>query len=377
MNPILSKAIKVALTTCGASLLSACVTVHADGDPDQIITNSPERLSPGELINESDLSSAQTTQAPIQRTPPNAPPTSTSAGPFQNQPLIIDAEGLVDDDGVGQLTFQWQVQEATGRWVMADEGSSQSFTPRQKHVGKALRARIEYLDGQGTLETIITPATAPVQNVNDLPQGTLSLTGKPIQHQTLQIDASNISDEDGLGSFAYAWERSKDGNLWQRYTPTNADPSLLRLTQAHVGYSFRGRISYIDGFGAQESITTLSSGVIQNVDDPTIGSVTILGSLFKGSTLRVDNTQISDEDGIASIGITWQVSADRTNWQTATGVNNRELRLTSEHVGKVIRARAVVVDNFGNQTTLVSSATTAIENVNTAPRGVIRIITAE
>jgi len=43
----------------------------------------------------------------------------------------------------------------------------------------------------------------------------------------------------------------------------------------------------------------------------------------------------------------------------------------------VVRAKAVIVDNFGNQSTLYSSVSTPIENVNSKPRGTVRIMAAE
>ena len=298
-------------------------------------------------------------------------------GPLEDIPLIFDTEGLVDDDGVGKLTYQWQAQEPDGRWIMVHEGSSQAFTPRQAHVNKPLRARIEYLDGQGTLESIVSPATLPVVNVNDLPVGELKLVGSASEDQTLQIDASEISDEDGLTSLNFIWERSTDGINWKTYNSNSPDQSLLRLGQKEVGYAYRGKIFYTDNFGTKEKAVTLASRVVENIDDPAVGSLIINGKLLKGSTLSLDTENITDEDGIASIIITWQISENGSDWQTATDIKDRTLTLTKYHIGKVVRAQAVVVDNFGNQAKISSSVSTPVKNVNTKPFGTIRIITAQ
>ena len=380
MNSKLTKAIKLALIIYSASMVSACMSVYAGMGSDSDYDSQSEALqtSTQNKALKSSLQSAKTRQSATQKdTAQTQNSTQNTGGPLEDQPLIFDTEGLVDDDGIGQLTYQWQVQEPTGRWVTVHEALSQSFTPRQAHVNKSLRARIEYLDGQGTLESIITPATQPVQNVNDLPSGRLMLTGDPLEDQTLQIDASSVTDEDGMGLITYSWERSKDGTQWNAYSISDSDPSLLRLKQEHVGYAFRGRMSYTDGFGSNESMATPVSGVVQNLDDPAIGPLIITGSLLKGSKLNVDTSQITDEDGIASISITWQTSDNGASWQVASDIKNRELTLTRNHVGKVIRARAVVVDNFGNQAKIFSSVSTPVQNVNSRPSGVIRIITAE
>ena len=92
-------------------------------------------------------------------------------GPMEDQPLVIDVSNLYDEDGLGDLTMQWQVQLASGGWQTIDGAVSQSFTPRQNHVGSSLRVVIQYVDGEGTLEVIETAPTGAVQNANDLPQG--------------------------------------------------------------------------------------------------------------------------------------------------------------------------------------------------------------
>lgn len=385
MNSKLTKAIKLALLIYSGSMVSACMSVYAGMGVDPERSWEPEKMGEDPSQYEDRNSTAENTKtvnkakqtSKSTSAKPSEKRTQTSGGPLEDQPLIFDTEGLIDDDGIGQLTYQWQVKEPTGRWVTVQEALSQSFTPRQVHVNKALRARIEYLDGQGTLESIITPATLPVQNINDLPNGKLLLSGDPLEDQTLQIDASSVSDEDGMGLITYSWERSKDGLQWSRYPIDNSDPSLLKLQQEHVGYAFRGRISYTDGFGSNESMATTVSGVVKNLDDPAIGPLMITGSLLKGSKLNVDTSLITDEDGIASISITWQTSENGGSWQVASDIKNRELTLNKNHVGKIIRARAVVVDNFGNQAKIFSSVSTPVQNVNSRPTGVIRIITAE
>ena len=52
-------------------------------------------------------------------------------GPLEDQPLVIDVSNLYDEDGLGDLTMQWQVQLVAGGWQTIDGAISQSFTPRQ------------------------------------------------------------------------------------------------------------------------------------------------------------------------------------------------------------------------------------------------------
>ena len=129
-------------------------------------------------------------------------------GPMEDQPLVIDVSNLYDEDGLGDLTMQWQVELASGGWQTIDGAVSQSFTPRQNHVGSSLRVVIQYVDGEGTLEVIETAPTGAVQNANDLPQGLPIISGSSVEDNTIKIDVSGISDEDGVGQFTYQWERS-------------------------------------------------------------------------------------------------------------------------------------------------------------------------
>jgi hypothetical protein len=295
-------------------------------------------------------------------------------GPLEDQPLVIDVSNLYDEDGLGQLSMQWQVQLPSGGWQSIDGATSQSFTPLQRHVSRSLRVVIQYVDGQGTLEIIETAPTGPVQNVNDLPQGLPRITGTAEEDNTLKIDVSEITDEDGLGTFSYQWERSLDGARWMPYESNSVNPSLLRLDQAEVGYVYRAIVSYVDGFGTQEMLVTPATNMVKNVDDPTVGEVLIVGQPRKGERLEIDTSNVSDDDGIANIRTTWEMSSNGRAWAAIPDVYGSSMTLTQSHVGKLIRVRSVVVDNFGSETTLFSQPTSIVQNVNSKPKGVIRIL---
>ena len=91
---------------------------------------------------------------------------------IEDDPLIIDASSVVDGDGVGSMQVQWQVSDDGVTWSNLSGEIRQSFTPRERHVGRQLRVQLSYVDGQGNLETILSPPSSQVQNVNDKPNGT-------------------------------------------------------------------------------------------------------------------------------------------------------------------------------------------------------------
>ena len=316
---------------------------------------------------------AQTAQTDSVRT--DAKQSNTGGnGPMEDQPLVIDVSNLYDEDGLGDLTMQWQVQLPSGGWQTIDGATSQSFTPRQNHVGRALRVVIQYVDGEGTLEVIETAPTGAVQNSNDLPQGLPIISGSSVEDNTIKIDVSGISDEDGVGQFTYQWERSSDAARWTPYQTNSSNPALLRLNQPEVGFAYRAIVSYVDGFGTTETLVTPATNMVQNVDDPVEGEVMVVGQAKKGQRLQIDTSNLSDDDGIANVRSTWEMSDNGRSWVSIPDVYGNSMTLAQAHVGSLIRIRAVVVDNFGSETTLYSQPTSLVQNVNSKPKGVIRIL---
>ena len=288
---------------------------------------------------------------------------------IEDDPLIIDASSVVDGDGVGSMQVQWQISEDGTVWSNLSGEIRQSFTPRERHVGRRLRVQLSYVDGQGNLETILSPASTPVQNVNDKPNGAPQLVGAAREEDALVVDTSMISDDDGLGNFSIIWQRSSTKTEWQAFPETNGE--VLQLSQRHVGYSYRAVVSYEDGHGTKELLVTSPSETVQNVDDPVQGEVLITGEATEGATILVSTNGVSDEDGIASMSVGWEASSDGRNWRAIETAGATQLALSQTLVNKQIRARVAVVDTFGVETVIFSQATNTVQNVNNKPAGTI------
>ena len=83
--------------------------------------------------------------------------------------LITAVITLADEDGLGPIGYQWlrdgvEIPEATG----------ESYTLTQADVGKTISVTASYTDGQGTVESATSSATAAVQNRNDAPTGSVT-----------------------------------------------------------------------------------------------------------------------------------------------------------------------------------------------------------
>ena len=312
---------------------------------------------------------AATTQAAASGGVDNGDVETGSFIAIEDDPLIIDASSVVDGDGVGSMQVQWQISSDGTAWSNLSGEIRQSFTPRERHVGKLLRVQLSYVDGQGNLETILSPPSSPVQNVNDKPNGAPQLVGAAQEEDALVVDTSMISDDDGLGNFSIIWQRSSTKTEWQAFPETNGE--VLQLSQRHVGYSYRAVVSYEDGHGTKELLVTSPSETVQNVDDPVQGEVLITGEATEGEVILVSTTGVSDEDGIASMSVGWEASTDGRNWRAIETGGATQLSLSQPLVNKQIRARVAVVDSFGVETVIFSQATNTVRNVNNKPAGTI------
>ena len=288
---------------------------------------------------------------------------------IEDDPLIVDASAIMDDDGMGNVQVQWQISSDGEAWMNLTGAVQQSFTPRETHVGQQLRVQISYVDGQGNLETLVSPPSTRVQNVNDKPTGAPRLAGEAREEGALVVDTSLIADEDGVGTYSVIWQRSSTKTDWQAYP--NAIGEVLQLTQNHVGYSYRAVVSYTDRHGTKEMLLTNPSETVSNVDDPVEGEVLLAGDAAEGSTLVANTARVSDEDGIASLTVGWEASEDGRNWRAIETAGTSRFGLTQTMVGKQVRARVSVVDSFGVETIIFSQATNTVKNVNNAPAGTI------
>ena len=286
--------------------------------------------------------------------------------------LVIDTSNIQDGDGIGSTQIQWQISENGDDWQIIPGAITPTFTPRDAHVNKYLRVEVSYVDGQGNSESIISPNSSAVQNVNDKPVGVPVIVGEARENNTLTADLSRIIDEDGLGDINIDWERSTTKANWERLT--DKANSVINLNQTDVGYSFRAVINYIDGFGTAETLFTEPTELVANVDNPLTGGIVIRGQAMENNELVASLSSLSDYDGIASTAFLWEASADGRTWDAINlPANSPTILLGQALVGMKIRINANIIDNFGVETKVFSAVTEPVRNVNDKPVGSLLI----
>ncbi|MBL6768562.1 MAG: hypothetical protein ISQ20_03655 [Alphaproteobacteria bacterium] len=286
--------------------------------------------------------------------------------------LVIDTSNIQDGDGIGSTQIQWQISENGDDWQIIPGAITPTFTPRDAHVNKYLRVEVSYVDGQGNSESIISPNSSAVQNVNDKPVGVPVVVGEARENNTLTADLSRIIDEDGLGDINIDWERSTTKANWERLT--DKANSVINLNQTDVGYSFRAVINYIDSFGTAETLFTEPTELVANVDNPLTGEIVIRGQALENNELVASLSSLADYDGIASTAFLWEASADGQTWDAINlPANSPTILLGQALVGMKIRINANIIDNFGVETKVFSAVTEPVRNVNDKPVGSLLI----
>ena len=84
------------------------------------------------------------------------------------------------------------------------------------------------------------------------PTGGVTITGVADEDEVLTADTSTLADGDGLGTLSYQW--SRDGSPID-----GATSSTHTLTQEDVGAEITVEVSYTDGEGASESVTSAAT----------------------------------------------------------------------------------------------------------------------
>lgn len=274
----------------------------------------------------------------------------------QEDILTADTSDLSDIDGLGTFSYQWM---RDGTSISGE--TKATLTLGETDVGKKIVVTVSYTDKQGTSETVKSASTNAISNKNDVPTGSVTLSGEAVEGTILSLDTSTIADADGLGDLSVTWLR--DGK-----TISGATSSNYTLSQKDVGASVSAKVTYVDGGGITESLSTSATAKVENQNDVPTGSIVLTGSNSEGSTLTLDASSVADEDGLGSFTIVWKaddsVIADAS---TSTYV------LTSSEIGKTISAQVSYTDAQGTSETLTSDSTLKVTNVNSEPKGSLKI----
>ena len=185
-----------------------------------------------------------------------------------------------------------------------------------------------------------------VTNTNDVPTGAVTISGTASKGEVLTA-ASTLMDAEGLGPLSFQW--SEDG-----VAISGATTNKLTLDESHVGKAITVDVSYTDGAGTFEKVTSGATSSVTIKNDAPTGAVTISGTATQGEVLTAVST-LADADGLGTLSYQWSAGGD-----AISGATSSTLTLGQSEVGETITVAVSYTDGGGTVETKVSSATSAV-----------------
>jgi Ca2+-binding RTX toxin-like protein len=265
------------------------------------------------------------------------------------RPIDVDGDRLAIDPATvtlanpahGTLTFDAATDEFT---FIANDGFS-----GQVLVNYTLSDGTTLPDGTpstiGTVST--TAANAAIINLTQVTAtGSAAINdATPIEGQVLSVDLSGVVDPNGVGPFTVQWFSSADG-----FTTAVGAGNTFTPTQAQVGLTLMARVSFTDGGGTLEVVTSAATGGI--------GDLINVGA---GATNAVDNiTGTAFDDNINAGG-----GNDTINGLAGNDLINGGANTDVAVFSGTVKDSVVTLGNLGLLTPVtVSNATDGLDTLS-------------
>ena len=198
-------------------------------------------------------------------------------------------------------------------------------------------------------------ATAAVDAKPNTPAtGEPTINGTAHVGETLTADTSGIADADGLTNAVFTYQWQADGA-----DISDATNDSYTLADSDEGKVISVAVSFTDYAGNEEESTSAATdAVAAKPNSPATGAPTINGTAQVGETLTADTSGIADEDGLTNAVFSYQWLAEGADIQDAT---DSTYTLVDADEGKAVSVKVSFTDDAGNDETLTSTATDAVE----------------
>ena len=277
-------------------------------------------------------------------------PTITGT-PQVDETLTADVSGITDEDGLTNVTFEYQWM-AGGTDIAGATGSSYTLTASEQ--GLTIQLRLRFTDDADNEETLTSAATAPVAAApNREATGSPTISGTPQVDQTLTADTSSIDDDDGLTNVSYRYQWVAGGS-----DIDGATGSSYELTYNEQGHTIQVRVAFTDDADNEESLTSEATVAVAAAPNrEATGKPSITGTPQVEQTLTADTANIADQDGLTGVSYRYQWTAGGLDIDGAT---SSTFTLTASEQGKTIQIRVAFTDDRGNSESLTSEPTGAV-----------------
>ena len=313
---------------------------------------------------------AQTSQQQVgtDNTPATGLPT-ISGTPEVGRTLFAETSGIDDADGIANavFTYQWiRSDGTTDSDISGATGFSYILVPDDRDM--TIKVRVSFTDDAGNYETLTSAATAAVknpltaepQNVPESHDGSGTFTFRILFSEPVTASYSALKQDSFQVTNATIRRAQRvDGrNDLRKFTVRpSSDADVVLVLPVTEDCEDEGAICTSDGKTLFTRLEITVPGPASANSAPT-GTPTISGTLEAGQTLTASTSGISDADGLTNATFSYQWLADDNAIGGATGST---YTLADGDEGKAIRVRVSFTDDGGNEETLTSAATVAVE----------------
>ena len=281
--------------------------------------------------------------------------------------LTADVSSIKDDDGLDRAAFAYQWQ-ADSTDLSGATGSS--YTLAASDEGKAMSVTVSFTDYAGHEESFTSTATAAVvaateedEEPTDRPHGltaeasdgavVLTWTAPVVDYKVSSYHILRHRPEQGEAEpLVYVDQTLNDDTA---YTDTEVEPGVLYV------YRVKAIINVFGDLGEASDAAQIRAPATaqeQTANNPAMGAPTITGKAQVGETLTADVSGISDDDGLSNAVFSYQWQADGADISDAT---SDTYTLADADEGKAVSVKVTFTDDAGNEETLTSAATAAVE----------------
>ncbi len=197
---------------------------------------------------------------------PNRVPTGqpTINGIVQvGETLMVDTSVIADQDGLENVVFsyQWVRNDGTSDTDIPDATES-TRTLGTDDEGKTLKVRVSFTDDADNEETLTSEATVTVApRPNSQATGAPAINGTAQVGETLTVDTSGISDDDGLTNVSYTYQWSANDGA-SHSNIQDATGSSYTLVDTDVGSTIKVAVAFTDYEGNEETLTSTATAAV-------------------------------------------------------------------------------------------------------------------
>ena len=265
------------------------------------------------------------------------------------------------------FTYQWiRSDGTTDSDISGASGFSYILVPDDRDM--TIKVRVSFTDDAGNGEALTSaatssvqdPLTAELQNVPESHDGSGTFTFRILFSEPVTASYSALKQDSFQVTNATVRRAQRvDGrNDLRKFTiRPSSDAAVVLVLPVTEDCEDEGAICTSDGRTLFTRLEITVPGPASANSAPT-GTPTISGTLEAGQTLTASTSGISDADGLANATFSYQWLADDSAIIGATGST---YTLADGDEGKAIRVQVSFTDGGGNEETLTSAPTVAVE----------------